>query len=128
MSYYRRARWRALPCAGRAGPRRFSAERIKMSTDSVLVAILVVLTLTLILAGLLSVFLINIMRAIRAEQQALRRVLANMDWTTLLSSMQGYGKESVRILDILDKRLQKLEALEKIALLQTTSQPKPPKR
>lgn len=99
-----------------------------MSTDSVLVAILVVLTLTLILAGLLSVFLINIMRAIRAEQQALRRVLANMDWTTLLSSMQGYGKESVRILDILDKRLQKLEALEKIALLQTTSQPKPPKR
>ena len=102
-----------------------------MTTESTLLAILVVLTLGLILAGLVSVFLINIMRAIRAEQQALRRVLANMDWTTLLSSMQGYGKESVRILDILDKRLQKLEALEKIALTQTTNaqaSSKPPRR
>ncbi len=101
-----------------------------MTTESTLLAILVVLTLALILVGLVSIFLINIMRAIRAEQQALRRVLANMDWTTLLSSMQGYGKESVRILDILDKRLQKLEALEKIALTQTGTQPsaKPPRR
>ena len=101
-----------------------------MTTESTLLAILVVLTLALILVGLVSIFLISIMRAIRAEQQALRRVLANMDWTTLLSSMQGYGKESVRILDILDKRLQKLEALEKIALTQTGTQPsaKPPRR
>jgi hypothetical protein len=89
-----------------------------MTTDSILLAILAVLTLGLIVVGLATVFLISNMRAMRAEQQAMRRVIANMDWTTVLSSMQGYGKESVRILDILDKRLQKLEALEKIHLTQ----------
>jgi len=92
-----------------------------MTTDSILLAILAVLTLGLIVVGLATVFLISNMRAMRAEQQAMRRVIANMDWTTVLSSMQGYGKESVRILDILDKRLQKLEALEKIHLTQMDS-------
>ena len=90
-----------------------------MTTESLLLAILAVLTLILILAGLATVFLINTMRAMRAEQQAMHRVLANMDWTTVLSSMQTHGKESVRILDIIDKRLQKLEALEKIQLTQS---------
>ena len=59
------------------------------------------------------------MRAMRSEQQASRRVLANMDWTTVFSNMQAHAKESVRILDILDKRLQKLEAIEKVQLTQT---------
>jgi hypothetical protein len=77
-----------------------------------------VLTLILILAGFATVFLINTMRAISAEQRALRRVLANMDWTTVLSNMQSSSKESVRILDIIDKRLQKLEALEKLQISQ----------
>ncbi len=49
----------------------------------------------------------------------MRRVIANMDWTTVFSNMQAHAKESVRILDILDKRLQKLEALEKIQLTQS---------
>lgn len=89
-----------------------------MTTESILLAILAVLTLILILAGLATVFLINTMRAMSAEQQALRRVLANMDWTTVLSQMQSSSKESVRILDIIDKRLQKLEALEKLQISQ----------
>jgi hypothetical protein len=59
------------------------------------------------------------MRTTQAEQQAMRRVIANMDWTTVFSNMQAHAKESVRILDILDKRLQKLEALEKIQLTQS---------
>ncbi len=93
-------------------------------TETLLIAILVVLTLALILSGVATIFLINNLRAIRAEQQAMRRVIANMDWTALLSSIQGYIKESVRILDILDKRLQKLEALEKIHLQQNAPSPR----
>ena len=38
-----------------------------MTTESLLLAILAVLTLTLILAGLSAVFLINMMRGMRAE-------------------------------------------------------------
>ena len=90
-----------------------------MTTDSILLAILAVLTLTLILTGIATVFLVNNMRAMRNEQQATRRVIANMDWGTLFSNMQVHAKESVRILEILDKRLQKLEALEKIQLTQS---------
>ena len=92
-----------------------------MTTDSILLAILAVLTLTLILTGIATVFLVNNMRAMRNEQQATRRVIANMDWGTLFSNMQVHAKESVRILEILDKRLQKLEVLEKMQINQTNS-------
>jgi hypothetical protein len=92
-----------------------------MTTESILLSILAVLTLGLILVGVATIILINTMRAVRSEQQATRRVIANMDWTTIFSSTQAHAKESVRILDILDKRLQKLEALEKIQLTQTNS-------
>ncbi|MCE9638599.1 MAG: hypothetical protein K8S22_00350 [Betaproteobacteria bacterium] len=73
-----------------------------------------------ILAGLATVFLVNTMRAMRAEQGAMRRAIANMDWTTVLGHLQSSGKESVRILDIIDKRLQKLEALEKLQISQSS--------
>jgi hypothetical protein len=87
-----------------------------MTTESILIAILVVLILTLILAGVSTIFFINIMREMRAEQQAMRRAIANMDWTSVFSSLQTSSKESVRLLDIIDKRLQKLEALEKLQI------------
>jgi hypothetical protein len=90
-----------------------------MTTESILIAILAVLTLTLILAGIATVFLVNTMRAMRSEQQAMRRAIANMDWTSVFSNLQGSSKESVRILDIIDKRLQKLEALEKLQISQS---------
>ena len=94
-----------------------------MTTESILMlAILAVLTLILVLTGIATVFLINNLRGVRAEQQATRRVIANMDWTSVFSNMQAHAKESVRILDILDKRLQKLEALEKIQLSHTQPQ------
>lgn len=93
-----------------------------MSTESLLLAILVVVTLILILAGIAIAFLVGSIRAMRSEQQAMRRALANLDWTTVLSNLQSSGKEAVRILDVIDKRLQKLEALEKLQISQTQSQ------
>ena len=94
-----------------------------MTTESILLlTILVLLALILVLTGIATIFLINNLRAVRAEQQATRRLLANMDWTSVFSNMQAYAKESVRLLDILDKRLQKLEALEKIQLTHTSPQ------
>ncbi len=90
-----------------------------MANESILLAILAVLTLILILIGIAIIFLVKAMRAQRAEQQAIRRVVSNMDWSSAFSNMQSHGKESVRILDIIDKRLQKLEALEKVQLTQT---------
>jgi hypothetical protein len=49
------------------------------------------------------------------------RVVANMDWISVLSIMQSSSKESVRLLDIIDKRLQKLEALEKLQISRSQS-------
>ena len=92
-----------------------------MTSDSILLAILAVLTVILVLIGIAILILVSTMRALRADQQATRRALANMDWTSVFSNMQSHAKESVRILDILDKRLQKLEALEKIQLTQSNT-------
>jgi uncharacterized protein (DUF58 family) len=89
-----------------------------MTTETILIAIFAVLCLILLMTGIATAFLISSMRALRAEQQAVRRALANMDWTTVLGHMQNSSKESVRILDIIDKRLQKLEALEKLQISQ----------
>jgi hypothetical protein len=89
-----------------------------MTTEMILIAIFAVLCLILLMTGIATAFLINSMHALRAEQQAVRRVLANMDWTTVLGHMQNSSKESVRILDIIDKRLQKLEELEKLQISQ----------
>ena len=90
-----------------------------MTTESILMSILILLAVGLVIMGIATIILINTMRAVRSEQQATRRVVANMDWTTIFASTQAHAKESVRILDILDKRLQKLEALEKIQLTQS---------
>ena len=89
-----------------------------MATNSLLIAILAVLTLILILAGVAMMFFINIMREMRAELHATRRALSSMDVTMVMSNLQSSFKEAVRILDIIDKRLQKLEALEKVQISQ----------
>ena len=119
MSYYRFTRIEENTRLTHKNVNRDFSGANAMTTESILLAILAVLTLILILAGLATVFLINTMRAMSVEQQALRRVLANMDWTTVLSNTQNSSKESVRLLDIIDKRLQKLEALEKLQISQS---------
>ena len=90
-----------------------------MTAEAILLAILVVLILVTLLAGLATALLAKTIREIRAGQQAMRRVVANMDWTSVLSNIQGSSKESVRLLDIIDKRLRKLEALEKLQISQS---------
>jgi len=90
-----------------------------MHAESILLLILIVLTLILVVTVVATAFLVNTMRAMRLEQQAMRRAIANMDWTSVFSNLQSSSKESVRILDILDKRLQKLEALEKLQISQS---------
>lgn len=92
-----------------------------MTSESILLAILAVLSVILLLVGIAILILVRTMREMRADQQAMRRALANMDWTSVFSNMQSHAKESVRILDILDKRLQKLEALEKVQLSQSNT-------
>jgi hypothetical protein len=109
------AAWNPLSFA----PEEQVAERFVMTAESILLAILVVLFLILALAGLATVLLAKIIREVRAGQQAMRRVIANMDWTSVLSNMHSSSKESVRLLDIIDKRLQKLEALEKLQISQS---------
>jgi hypothetical protein len=87
-----------------------------MTTESILIAIFVILAFGLVLFGVAAVVIINNLRASRSEQQATRRLIANMDWTTVLSNTQNSSRESVRLLDIIDKRLHKLEALEKLQI------------
>ena len=89
-----------------------------MSADLILPSILTILILTLLLIAYAVVFLKNSVRAMRLDQQAMRRAIANMDWTSVFSNLQSSFRESVRILDVLDKRLQKLEALGKLQISQ----------
>ncbi len=93
-----------------------------MSAESLLLAILVVLSLTLIIAGCATAVIVSTMRHMRSEQQATRRAIASADSTSVFSNLQASAKEAVRILDVIDKRLQKLEALEKLQISQSQSQ------
>ena len=93
-----------------------------MAADSLLMAILVVLSLTLMVAGFATALILNTLRKMRTEQQATRRAIGSADATGVLSNLQVSAKEAVRILDVIDKRLQKLEALEKLQISNNQSQ------
>lgn len=90
-----------------------------MTTESILTDILLVNVLLLVAASIAAFILLKALRTMYGEQQAVRRLIANQDWSSVLSNLHGQMRESVRILEILDKRLQKLEALEKVQLTQT---------
>jgi hypothetical protein len=89
-----------------------------MTMQSTLLAVLVVLTLCLVLLGVATIFLVKTLRAMYQEQRSLHRVIVQMDWSAILANTQHHAKESVRILEVIDKRLQKLEALEKLQISQ----------
>jgi hypothetical protein len=89
-----------------------------MSADLLLPSILIILILILLVTAYAVVFLINSVLEMRLEQHAMRRAIDNMDWTSVFSNLQTSSRESVRILDVLDKRLQKLEALRKLQVSQ----------
>jgi hypothetical protein len=101
----------------RAKPQILEPEPV-MTVESTMLAVLVVLTLCLIVLAIAAIFVVNNLRAIHAEQRSLQRLTRQMDWTTILVNTQQHTKESVRILDVIDKRLQKLEALEKLQISQ----------
>lgn len=56
------------------------------------------------------------LKAMRREADGARKQLAKMDPSQLLLSGLQQMKEAVRALDTIDKRLQKLEALEKVQI------------
>jgi hypothetical protein len=56
------------------------------------------------------------LKAMRHEAEATRNQLMKMDTSQLLFSGVQYMKEAVKALDTIDKRLQKLEALEKVQI------------
>jgi predicted PurR-regulated permease PerM len=56
------------------------------------------------------------LKALRREAESVRGLLAKMDWSQLLFNGVQHLKEAGQSLDTIDKRLQKLEALEKVQL------------
>jgi biopolymer transport protein ExbB/TolQ len=56
------------------------------------------------------------LKGMRAEAEAVRNQLAKMDWTQLLFNGVQQLKDATKALDTIDKRLQKLEAIEKVQL------------
>ena len=59
------------------------------------------------------------LRALRRETESARAVLAKMDWGQLLVNGVQHLKDAGQALDTIDKRLQKLEALEKVQISHT---------
>ena len=56
------------------------------------------------------------LKGLRRETEAARGQLAKMDWSQLLFNGVQIMKDAVKALETIDKRLQKLEAIEKVQL------------
>ena len=78
--------------------------------------LLVAVTALLLLAVLLMMVIAARLKALRVEAEATRSQIAKMDWSQLLLNGVQQMKEAVRALEQIDKRLQKLEAIEKVQL------------
>lgn len=82
-----------------------------MTVDAILLgAVALLLLVVLILMGLIAAQL----GALRREAEAARKQLATMDWSQLLFNGVQLLKDVVKGLELIDKRLQKLEAIEKV--------------
>lgn len=84
-----------------------------MSSEKIL--ILAALLLLLAAAVLMLVMVIQL-RAMRHEVEATRLQLAKMDWGVMLLNGVQQLKQATVALEQIDKRLQKLEAIEKVQL------------
>lgn len=78
----------------------------------------VVLLLTVIgVAAVLSLVLVHsALRTIRMQQEATNRILSGKDVGPALHGLGQQSKEICRLLANIDKRLEKLEALEKVQI------------
>jgi hypothetical protein len=73
-----------------------------------------VLALLLLLVVALMAMIAAQLKAVRHEVEAARKQLATMDWSVMLFNGLQLLKDIVKGLDLIDKRLQKLEAIEKV--------------
>src|SRR5262249_27022164 len=84
-----------------------------MTLESILLAVVTVLLLVAIFVmGAIA----SQLKALRHEAETTRSQLAKMDWSQLLFNGVQQMEDAVRALETIDKRLQKLEAIEKVQL------------
>lgn len=79
-------------------------------------AILVAAVVLLLTASLLLLVIVRQLGAMRRELEATRLQLAKMDWGVMLLNGVQQLKQATVALEQIDKRLQKLEAIEKVQL------------
>lgn len=84
-----------------------------MTGESILLGAVVFLLLA---AAILMLVMVVQLRAMRREVEATRIQLAKMDWGAMLLNGVQQLKLATGALDQIDKRLQKLEALEKVQI------------
>ena len=88
-----------------------------MANGSMVVTVLLGLLAVLLLAAIVVLASIAAqLKVLRREAEIARTQLAKMDWSQLLFNAVQHLKEAGQSLDTIDKRLQKLEALEKVQL------------
>lgn len=85
---------------------------MSVSVDLILAAAV----LLLLVAAVLMLVMVVQLRAMRSEVEATRMQLAKMDWGVMLLNGVQQLKQATVALEQIDKRLQKLEALEKVQL------------
>ncbi|MGA0024132.1 MAG: hypothetical protein ACO3F9_05740 [Burkholderiales bacterium] len=84
-----------------------------VSHESVLMGAVVILLLA---AAVLMLVMVTQLRAMQREVEATRLQLAKMDWGVMLLNGVQQLKQATVALEQIDKRLQKLEALEKVQI------------
>ena len=89
-----------------------------MGNETVLLAII---ALRLGLMAALMVVLIMELKKLRGEAVDMRGLVAKMDWGAMLFNNVQQLRSAVEALDHIEKRLQKLEAIEKVHLSNLSS-------
>ena len=84
-----------------------------MSIDTVMLG---AVALLLLVAIVMMAAIAAQLKAMRRDAEAARAQLAKMDWGQLLFNGVQQLKSAVEALNTIDKRLQKLEAIEKVQL------------
>ena len=84
-----------------------------MTSETVLIGAVVVL---LLVTAVLMLVMVMQLRAMRREVESTRLQLAKMDWGVMLLNGVQQLKQATLALEQIDKRLQKLEAIEKVQL------------
>ena len=87
-----------------------------MATGTIVGVLLVVVAVLLLVTIMLLMAIAAQLRGVRREAEMARNQLVKMDWSQLLMNGVQHIKEAREALQTIEKRLQKLEALEKVQL------------